>query len=218
MRGQLKLAVAAGVLAVFASACAGELIAPAPQGLPPGAMRPDIIIDRIADDSLSADITVTPTGGVFTLGRHAIFFPAYAICDPRVSSYGLDHWDSPCEVLTEPIQIHAEIRKQDGYQWVDFTPSLRFAPTEDPNQYVWLYMKSDEAEDADVISRFAILWAPEIGAEGIDESLADSTMRTYIWRDGGILFRRIKHFTGYHVSDGRAGSAVESALVVEVTF
>lgn len=217
MRSQLKVAVAGCLLAIVASACSGDLVEPAPQGLPPGAVRPDIIIDHIADDSLSADFTVTPTGGVFTLGRHAIFFPAHAICDPRVSTYGVDQWDAPCEVLTEPIQIHAEIKKLDGYQWIDFKPSLRFAPTTDPNRYVWLYMKSDEAQDADRISKFAILWSPEIGVQGVDESLTDSTMRTYIWRAGGIVFRRIKHFTGYHVSDGRT-EVVESELVVEVTF
>lgn len=218
MRGQLRVAVTGVMLAIVVSACSGDLISPEPQGLPAGAVRPDIIIHNVADDSLSADFTVTGTGGIFTLGRHAIYFPAYAICDPRVSTYGPDQWDAPCEVLTEPIRIHAEIKKQDGYQWIDFTPSLRFEPTQDPNRYVWLYMKSDEAQNTDQISRFAILWAPEIGAEGIDESLADATMRTYIWREGGILFRRIKHFTGYLVSDGRTTDPIESALVVEVTF
>src|ERR687884_341265 len=104
----------------------------------PGKALLDVIVDSVAPDSLSADFTVTPTGGTFVLGAHAVVFPDHAICDPATSGYGPDTWDQPCTPLEEPIQIHAEVRNELGRTWVDFTPELRFVPTDDPNHYVWV--------------------------------------------------------------------------------
>ena len=90
---------------------------------PGGAPRPLIIVNQMAEDESSADFTVTPTGGYFRMGKHGIVFPRNVICDPATSSYGPDVWDEDCEVLREPIRIHAELRQQDGREWVDFTPA-----------------------------------------------------------------------------------------------
>lgn len=219
MRRATTLTFAALALGFVTAACGRDAIAPQGGMLPVGAPSPDIIVDWMAPDSTSADITVTPTGGMFALGKHAIYFPAYSICDPATSIYGQDQWDAPCEVLTEPIQIHAELRHEDGFQRIHFSPELRFAPTTDPYQYVWLYMKSEQAQDPDELSRFAILWSPDDSTAAVDESAADPTMTTYLWRDGGVLFRRIKHFSGYQGSDGSRDTIVHAdALVVEVTF
>ncbi len=219
MRRATPLTLASLALGLVTAACGRDAMAPQRAAVPVGAPNPDIIVDRMAPDSLSADITVTPTGGTFVLGKHAIFFPAYSICDPRTSTYGETEWDAPCDVLTEPIQIQAEIRHTDGFQWIEFTPSLRFVPTTDPYQYVWLYMNSEQAQDPDVLSRFAILWAPDDSTAGVDESVLDPSMTTYLWRDGGVLFRRIKHFSGYQGSDGSRGTILYAdALVVEVEF
>ncbi|HUF26402.1 MAG TPA: hypothetical protein VMM18_05400 [Gemmatimonadaceae bacterium] len=218
MRRASSLTFAALALGLVVAGCGRDVVAPQQALAPVGAPRPDIIIDRIADDSLSADFTVTPTGGAFVLGKHAIFFPADVICDPRTSTYGVSEWDAPCDLLTEPIQIHAEIRHQDGFQWIEFTPELRFVPTNDPFKYVWLYLKSEQAREPDMLERFAILWSPD-GVVGIDESVGDPTMATYLWRDQGIIFRRIKHFSHYQGSDGFKGDVVYTdALVVEVSF
>lgn len=219
MRRASSLTLAALALGLITTACGRDAIAPQRAMAPLGAPRPDIIVDRIAPDSLSADFTVTPTGGTFVLGRHAIHFPAYSICNPATSTYGPTEWDAPCEVLTEPIQIHAEIRHKDGFQWIEFSPALRFVPTADPYQYVWLYLKSDQAQNPDVLQRFAILWSPSDTVQGIDESAADPTQATYLWRDGGVIFRRIKHFSHYQGSDGFSGEVFTAdALVIEVDF
>ena len=167
-----------------------------------GIRNADIIVDHMASDSLSADITVTPTGGWFRLGNHGIFFPDHAICDPATTAYGHEHWDAPCEPLDEPIQIHAEVRTQDGRSWVDFTPSLRFVPSADSTQWVQIYLYSDAAFDPDNLPDLTILWSETIGGEAIDESLDDSTLRTFVDVEQGIAFRRIKHFTGYSISSG----------------
>lgn len=207
------------LLAVLLAGCSGDrLTGPSrPEALPFGGLRlgqgpagvphPDIIIHHVSDDSTSAEFTVTATGGVFAIGPHAIYFPANSICDPATSSYGPTEWDKPCEVLTEPIRFRAEVRNETGRQWVDFTPAVRFVPTDELASAVWLYMKTSAlSADPDsamaALLRMSILYSPGLGVAGTNEALLDPTLRTYVWLDGGVAFRRIKHFSGYNVHDG----------------
>ena len=215
------LARVSGLIALLALALAGctgdELAGPGPEATPFGGIsvgrapagvpQADVIIHHIADDSGSADFTVTPSGGVFSLGPHAIYFPANSICDPATSSYGPTEWDAPCEVLTAPIRFHAEIRVVDGRSYVDFTPAVRFVPTDEPANSVWLYMKTSAlSTDPDsalaALRRMSVLYSQQIGDVGVNEARTDPSLRTYVWLDGGISYRRIKHFSGYNVWDG----------------
>jgi hypothetical protein len=209
------LGVAAS-LALLVTGCSGDQLS-GPEALtlggfavsrgPAGVPRPDIIVHHVADDSASAEFTVTPTGGVFALGPHAIFFAPNSICNPATSSYGPTEWDAPCEPATEPIRFRAEVRNVDGRSWVDFTPAVRFVPTADQANGVWLYMKTAAiSTDPDsvraALQRMSILYSPAIGVDGINEALADPSLRTYLWLEGGIAYRRIKHFSGYNIHDG----------------
>ena len=206
------------LLALLTAACAGDNLS-GPESMPWGGVavsrapagvpRPDVIVHHIAGDSASAEFTVTSTGGVFTLGPHAIYFPPNSICSPE-SSYGPTEWDTPCAPATEPTRFRAEVRTVDGRSWVDFTPAVRFVPSADPANGVWLYMKTaaisanpDSVRAA--LSRMSILYSPAIGVDGVNEALSDPSLRTYVWLDGGIAFRRIKHFSGYNIHDGFTG-------------
>jgi hypothetical protein len=206
---QIRWSALVAVVAV-AAACADGSVAPTSESaevLPGGAPRPLIIVNQMAEDQSSADFTVTPSGGYFSMGKHGIKFPRNVICDPAKSSYGPDVWDDDCEVLQEPIRIHAELRQQDGREWVDFTPALRFRPSRHHLEWVWIYMQTDAAllEDGSL----TILWSPAIGVPGIDESLSDPTQRTLVNRGTGHAYRRIKHFSGYNVTAGRTAVAAE---------
>ena len=218
-RGSSRRRLGAVVLLALAlGACAdNEVVAPdalpwggLPAGrVPAGIPTPDIIVHHVADDSLSAEFTVTPTGGIFSLGPHAIYFPAHSICDPATSTYGPGEWDAPCTPLTEPIRFRAEIRQIDGRSWVDFSPAVRFVPTDEPANAVWLYMKtaslSTNPDSAlRMLRRMSVLYSPALGEPGINEALTDRSLATYVWLDGGVAFRRIKHFSGYNVYSGRA--------------
>ena len=228
-----------GLIALLALALAGcggdQLSGPGPEATPwggitvgrapVGAPRADVIVDYMAEDSASADFTVTPSGGVFNLGPHAIYFPANSICDPMTSSYGPTEWDAPCDVLTRPIQFHAEIREVDGRSYVDFTPAVRFVPTSDPASSVWLYMKtsalsSNPDSALAALRRMSVMYSPAIGQVGVNEALADASLRTYVWMDGGIAFRKIKHFSGYNIFDGWRGGRLDAGesgdLVMEM--
>src|SRR5205085_6264953 len=99
--------------------------------------------------------TVTQSGGTFQLGPHAIYFPAGVICDPVTSGYGIGTWDAPCATLSRPVHIHAEVRKLNGAAFVDFSPELRFQPSQNPSKWVWIWMKAPIArtEDADSLKQ-----------------------------------------------------------------
>jgi len=217
------------LLALVLAGCAGDKLAgPGPEATPWGGIsvgrgpagvpQADVIVEFMALDSTSADFTVTPSGGVFNLGPHAIYFPANAICDPATSSYGPTEWDAPCDVLTGPIRFHAEIRELDGRSYVDFSPAIRFVPTSDPANAVWLYMKTaalsaDPDSALAALRRMSVRYSPAIGDVGINEALADPSLRTYVWLDGGIAFRRIKHFSGYNVYDGFSRGEAMDGLI-----
>jgi hypothetical protein len=204
---QIRWSFLVALVAVTA-ACADSSVAPTPdqaEVLPGEAPRPNIIVNEMADDESSADFTVTPSGGYFRMGKHGIVFPRNAICDPATSNYGRDFWDANCEVLRQPIRIHAELRQQDGREWIDFSPELRFKPSRLPLQWVWIYMRTDAVTQPDASLR--ILWSPAIGVPGIDESVDDPTLRTFVSPWSGYAYRRIKHFSGYNVTSGRTAEA-----------
>jgi hypothetical protein len=178
--------------------------APAPIRLAP-TERPSLSLSGGAPDSATVDFTISPNGGVVFVGNHALVFPARSVCDPATSSYGAGTWDSPCAALERPLAVRAEVRRRDGRTWVDFTPSLRFVPSNSPSQWVWMLMHTPEAAGGSSdISRFSILWAKSIGGPVVDEAREDASMRTYVDSWSGISMRRIKHFSGYTSGSGRS--------------
>jgi hypothetical protein len=200
---------------VVMAACADSSVAPTLEhvgSLPGGAPRPSIIVNSMAANESSADFTVTTSGGYFRMGKHAIVFPARAICDPATSGYGPEFWDKDCEVVRGHVDIHAELRQQDGREWIDFSPELRFKPSAEPTGWVWIYMYTDAAVSPD--ASLSILWSPAIGVPGIDESLEDPSLRTFV-SPSGYAYRRIKHFSGYNVTSGRTDTAEETEVSSE---
>ena len=160
----------------------------APQG------APQLSLSGHSSNNVDVDFTVTPDGGVFFVGKNAVVFPANSICDPSVSSYGTGTWNDECVPLTTPLKIHARVRTAKAGTWVDFKPSLRFVPSDDSRNWVYMFMASKNA----------ILFAPSLGALGVDDASADETVRTYFDVRGGATLRHIKHFTGYMTSSGRS--------------
>ncbi|CAN5874679.1 hypothetical protein BH11GEM1_BH11GEM1_12440 [soil metagenome] len=161
-------------------------------------------LNRDGQDADDVDFTVTPKGGVFLLGKNAVVFPAGSICDPSLSSYGADTWDDPCVPLKRALKIHATIRTAKLGTWIDFSPSVRFVPTTDPKQGVYIYMYTPAAIGATDLSKFSILWAPAIGAAGVNEAAAKPSLRTYVDTKTGVAMAKIEHFTGYLTSSGRS--------------
>jgi hypothetical protein len=182
---------------------APALAAPAPISRAPEG-RPTLDLIGGSPDSTAADFVVGPSGGMFFVGNHAVVIPSQSICDPATSTYGPDSWDSSCSILQSPLRVHAEVRRANGMVWVDFKPSLRFAPSTNPARWAWMVMFTPSATSAGAdLSKFNILWAEGIGGKTVDETPTDATLRTYVDTFSGISLRRIKHFSGYAWAEGR---------------
>ena len=184
--------------------CQESVSAPQASSTAPAAMMlapagsPQLSLSGKAQADGDVDFTVTPNGGTFLLGNHAIVFPARSICDPAVSSYGAGTWGDSCVALKGAIRIHATIRTAQLGTWVDFSPSLRFVPSAE----VYLVMYTPNVIGATDISKYSILWTPGIGQAGVAES--NKSLRTFVDTQKGTSMRRIEHFTGYLTSSGRS--------------
>ena len=216
MKSQLLSRIAAGLmLSATLAACGDQPVSPTP--------NTRVTITNVTDFETYqvVDFTVDTAGGWFRVGPHSVYFPANSICDPAQSTYGPTEWDKPCTVISDSIEIHAEVQKSltTGKPAIRFWPDLRFAPdTTDADttagapvseNWVVLYMFTDEAlnatTDAEVASleqKYRILWAPLAGDLGIDESSTDSSLKTRILKSEGLVYRRVKHFSGYQVGSG----------------
>ena len=155
-----------------------------------------------ATPSLAASVGTTvftydPNAGVtYGLpGGHKIAFPINAVCDPSLSSYGATEWDKPCAPLVAPVAITATTFTDDrGHPYIDFQPALRFVPGAE----VVLYVKDKAAADD---STSTIKWC---GSDGtcVDESIDQPSVATRRDAKNGIVYRLIKHFSGYLISAG----------------
>ena len=209
MRRNYWVVVASMVVMTVLTGCSDTVIAPAAAPNAPTSMmqapagHPSLSLSSSAAQNTSADFTISPWGGVYLVGRHAVVFPAYSVCDPATSGYGADLWDASCAPITRGIAVHAVVRNQAGRTWVDFSPELRFVPSNNPTRWVWLFMNTPEARGAGGdLSRFNIVYAERIGGTLVDDAADDSTLRTYVDTFGGTTFRRIKHFSGYVGTSG----------------
>ena len=211
MRSIRSLKLLPIALTALFAACGDSTVSPTAPAVESGP-RFTVTIDNMATDLSSADFTVSSTGGVFKMGPHAVYFPGQSICDPATSTYGLTEWDKPCHVAVNPVKIHAELRTVGGYEWVEFSPALRFVP----GKWVMIYMHAAALTSAKS-STLNILWSPYRGMPGIDESITDPTLKTYSLPSYGILYRRVKHFSGYQVSAGVADVLTDTISVSVAT-
>ena len=127
------------------------------------------------------------------LGASRLDIPASAVCDLATSSYGAGHWNESCAAQSDTFTIRAIVRNAaTDHPSVDFEPALRFSP--DKNVVLYLYVTNDATLDASRVVKYC-------NATGcVDESIADASLASSVDLPNRVVFRRIKHFTGYLVS------------------
>lgn len=209
MRRNYWVVVASVLVIGLLAGCSDNVVAPsaAPSAGPVSAMlapagRPSLTLSGNHGVNGITTFTVTPSGGVFFVGKHAVVFPANSICDPATSSYGPTEWDAPCQPIGRPLTITARVSNVKGVKAVDFSPSIRFVPSANPANWVWIFMNTPEARRARDLSPFSIMFAQTLGALPVNDAAQDATLRTYVDKQLGVSSRRIKHFTGYVVNSG----------------
>jgi hypothetical protein len=210
MRRNYWVVVASMVVMTVLSGCSDTVVSPAaaPVASPTSMMqapdgRPTLSLSNDRKDSEDSDFSISPWGGVYRVGNHAVVFPAQSVCEPSTDNYEARDWDAPCAPAKSAIKVHAIVKKDGARTWVDFSPELRFVPSASPSRWVWLFLNMPEARHAQGdLSRFSILYAESIGGLTVDDAAGDATLRTYVDTRKGTTFRRIKHFSGYYGQSG----------------
>jgi hypothetical protein len=125
MRPSFSRFAVALALAVGTVACSDQPVSPT--------LHEKVTIKKVTDFETYqvVDFTVDTEGGWFRIGPHSVYFPPNSICEPSKSTYGPYHWDTPCTVIADSIEIHAEVQKSTttGKPAIRFWPDLRFAPS-----------------------------------------------------------------------------------------
>ena len=199
-----------GAVVAFATACSESAIAPT-------RLDNEVSTSSGATSARGRDIGTTelatfdisPNGGTYRFGAFELVVPAGAVCDPSTTKYGVRHWNEDCTPLARNLTVKVVATARRNGVSVDFQPDLRFRPsagwvTIQTSAYRDLLTSGDSrslSANSNVFRAFAMLYVPSGGGSRIDEvrSTGDRSLITHIDRNTGLIWRRIKHFSGYTV-------------------
>jgi hypothetical protein len=148
-----------------------------------------------ASQPASFQVTIDPRrNNELHFGQYTLSLPPGAVCRLDDSGYGIDNFDAPCAVETDPTTIRARVwTDAQGRQRIELQPQMRFNPAR--TVVLSMYVGQAALLSAD---SWRILFCPVSGLQGcVDESLRDPSLATGIDFKRGLVYRRIKHFSGY---------------------
>ena len=162
--------------------------------VPSGAQR---ALVGVADGTYTYQIDPSQAQSL-QFGASHLDIPANAVCDLATSSYGVGTWNDACQAQTDTFTITAVVKDAaTDHPSVEFQPALRFNPASNVNLY--LYVTDQATLDASRIMKYC-------NADGcVDESITDPDLRSNVDVENKVVFRRIKHFSGYVVAEFSAG-------------
>ena len=132
----------------------------------------------------------------FYLGPNHLSLPANSVCNLQTSGYGAAYWDAPCTPQAAVMTLTVVIKNAaSSNPSIQFFPAMRFNPT----KVVQLFMYAPNVSKSDA-KNWTMLYCPDLGA-CFDESAKDQSLSTSIDYDHNVLFRRVKHFSGYTVAE-----------------
>ena len=203
--------VAMLIAALALSACNGDRsTSPVPQAVTPQAKS--MFVPGEAAKAMygvvDGDYVVTfdpSKDQAFYLGPNHLNIPAHSVCALVGSGYGSAYWDQTCKPERLPVTMTVKIRgAASDNPRVDFFPAMRFNPA----KTVQLFMYVPNATQADATNWLMQYCPTNSGSIGkcIDESKTDASLTSYVDRSANVVFRRIKHFSGYVVTGRADGS------------
>ena len=199
-RSRAKTLTMLAAASLMLAACAGEATAPvAPTLRTQERTSPFVPTDAqralvgVVDGTYNFTINPAQTQ-MLRLGASGLYIPANAICELGTSSYGVGTWNDACTPQSEPMTITAVVRNAaTDHPSVEFQPALRFSP----GSQVWLYMSVTDQATLD--NTKVLFYCNE--TECMDESKTDADLVSYVDTKNFMVFRRIKHFSGYVVAE-----------------
>ncbi len=132
----------------------------------------------------------------FYLGPNHLNMPANSVCNLLTSGYGSQYWDAPCTPQTQHVTLTVTIKNAaSDHPSVEFQPAMRFNPAKVVQ--LFMYVPNATLQDA---SNWLMLYCPTGSATCVDESKTDPSLTSYVDRSANVVFRRIKHFSGYVIT------------------
>jgi hypothetical protein len=197
-RYRVSTLTALALMGMLLAGCAGDTIAPrAAQHQSQLRTSPFVPTDAqkalvgVSDGTYSFVIDPSQAQSL-SLGASHLDIPANAVCDLANSSYGAGRWEESCAPQTDTFTIRAVVRNAaSDHPSVDFEPALRFSPDKQVGLYLWV--TNDATLDASRVVKYC-------NANGcVDESVDDPSLESSVDLENRVVFRRIKHFSGYVV-------------------
>jgi hypothetical protein len=215
MRGAFHTLVASVAVAAVAG-CSDSATSPrdaSTRAISPGSVPAlDISPSLLFSNYRTTTFTVNNDGGTFSIGDglYTIVFPSNSVCDPDRNSYGPGTWDLPCKVLPsgQSVTITATYGFTMNGLTVDFSPALRFNPNTQVRISTGIYATalttfSDYfAANPSALHFLGIYYSPDLNSAGTTDAAFDSSLITHVNLTTGIVWRRVKHFSGYSVTTG----------------
>ena len=190
----LTMLVAASMSLV---ACAGD--STAPKAVQPTSLLrtspfvPNRALVGVEDGTYT--FTIDPSQDQsLSLGASHIDIPANAVCDLATSSYGVGFWNDECTPETQSVTITAVVKNAaTDHPSVEFEPAMRFNPQTPVNLY--LHVTDQATLDNTRVMKYC-------NASGcVDEGVNDPELVSNVDVENKVVFRRIKHFSGYVVTN-----------------
>jgi hypothetical protein len=203
-----------GAVVALAVACRDSAVAPARSATSLSASAAPSLSSSAsnANRTLLGSIELSPNGGTYHVGDFDVIMPAAAVCEPAVTKYGPRHWDDDCVAARRTITVNVIAKTNGSKVSVDFQPDLRFRPSAG-----WVVIQTSAYREllttqsvrqlspsSSYFNNFAILYVPTGGKAQIDErrSTGDGSLVTHVDLRSGLVWRRVKHFSGFLVSLG----------------
>jgi len=200
------------VAALLVGACSGEVTSPAASTPMKAVEATSMHVPTTSQKALigvvdgTYAVTFDPKRDQsFSLGPNRLDIPANSVCNMLTSGYGADYWNRSCSPHTLPITLTVVIKNsQSAHPEIQFFPAMRF----NPNKSVKLFIYAPRVSRDDA-KNWLMLYCADKG-KCIDESVAARDLTTYIDYSNNVLFRRVKHFSGYVVAEnGDGGSEIQ---------
>lgn len=201
-RSVLRLLTAFAGGGVLLAGCAGDATAPSSAV----SATPQAISRFVPTSSAKAlygvvdgvySITFDPSqDNSFNLGPNHLDIPANSVCNLTDSGYGVDTWNNECTPEASLVTITVTITgASTDDPRMDFQPAMRFNPTKSVD--LFMYVPGATEDDA---RNWKMLYCNNLNICE-DESLTDPDLQAYVDRSANVVFRRIKHFSGYLVAE-----------------
>ena len=199
--------VAAGITliagAMLMGACSGDVTAPAAAPVRKSVEATSMFVPSAAAKALigvvdgTYSVTFNPfQDQEFWLGPNHLSLPANSVCNLLTSGYGAAYWDRSCTPETQRVTLTVIIKNAaSANPSIDFYPAMRFNPA----KTVQLFMYAPNVNKSDA-KNWLMYYCPDVGS-CVNESTTDSSLVTYIDYTNNVLFRRVKHFSGYTVAE-----------------